>query len=330
MALLYNPIGTGYSQDVPLAVHRGEVMAALPTRQLGRTGLQVTRLAYGAMELRGGSRGPEVTPQQAQAILNAVLDAGINYIDTSIDYGESEEVIGRYLSHRRSEYFLATKCGCQVGPRPPGGGRMPHVFTRENIVAGVHQSLTRMKTDYIDVLQFHAEPSKETLEQERAVETLLDLQRDGKIRFIGMSSTLPNLADHIAMGAFDVFQIPYSALQRQHEEAITQAAQAGAGTVIRGGAAKGAPSEGKEQGAAWELWQNVRLEELLDGMTRMEFIMRFTFTHPDLHTTIVGTSNLDHLRDNLRALEKGPLPEDLYGEAKRRLSVAGEGSDARV
>ena len=183
LALLYNPIGTGYSQDVPLAVHRGEVMAALPTRQLGRTGLQVTRLAYGAMELRGGSRGPEVTPQQAQAILNAVLDAGINYIDTSIDYGESEEVIGRYLSHHRSEYFLATKCGCQVGPRPPGGGRMPHVFTRENIVAGVHQSLTRMKTDYIDVLQFHAEPSKETLEQERAVETLLDLQRDGKIRF---------------------------------------------------------------------------------------------------------------------------------------------------
>ena len=299
-------------------------MTDLPTRKLGRTGLRVTALGYGAMELRGPPRGREVRPEQAEAILNAVLDAGINFIDTSIDYGRSEELIGSSIAHRRSEYYLATKCGCPVGvPQPPPGQRLPHIFTRENIVAGVHQSLSRMKTDHIDVLQFHAGPSQETLEEHGAIETVGELQRAGKVRFIGMSSTLPNLAGHIAMGVFDVFQIPYSALQREHEDIITRAARAGAGTVIRGGAARGAPSEEKEEGDAWTRWQRAGLDELLDGMTRMEFILRFTCSHPDLHTTIVGTINPDHLRDNLDALRKGPLPPDLYAEAKRRLAAAG-------
>src|SRR6478735_324625 len=93
-------------------------MADLPKRQLGRTGLEVTMLGYGAMELRGAPRARDTTDAQAETILNAVLDAGINYIDTSIDYGVSEERIGRYISHRRSEYYLASKCGCLVGLRP--------------------------------------------------------------------------------------------------------------------------------------------------------------------------------------------------------------------
>jgi aryl-alcohol dehydrogenase-like predicted oxidoreductase len=75
-----------------------------------------------------------------------VLDAGINYIDTSIDYGLSEERIGRYIAHRRAEYYLASKCGCLVGAPPaPRGQRGMHVFTRDNVMAGVEQSLTRMK-----------------------------------------------------------------------------------------------------------------------------------------------------------------------------------------
>src|SRR2546425_2141476 len=128
-------------------------MTDLPKRELGRTGLQVTMLGYGAMELRGAPRGRDVTEAQAETILHAVLDAGINYIDTSIDYGFSEERIGRYIANRRSEYYLASKCGCVVGATPaPRGQRNPHVFTRDNIVAGVEQSLVRMKTVYIDVL----------------------------------------------------------------------------------------------------------------------------------------------------------------------------------
>ena len=298
-------------------------MTNLPKATLGRTGLEVTKLGYGAMELRGASRGRELDANQVETVLNGVLDAGINFIDTSIDYGESEELIGRYISHRRDEYYLATKCGCPLGEFEwSGRGGVPHVFTRDHIIAGVEQSLTRMRTDYIDLLQFHASPSIEELEEHQAIETLQELKREGKIRFIGASSTLPNLASHIEMGVFDAFQIPYSALERQHEETITQAAESGAGIILRGGVARGAPSDGKQRGNRWGLWQRASLDELLDGMTRMEFILRFTLSHPALSTTIVGTVNPDHLAANLDALVAGPLPLDLYDEAKRRLTAA--------
>ena len=299
-------------------------MTDLPKRQLGRTGLEVTMLGYGAMELRGAPRGRDVSEAQAETILHAVLDAGINYIDTSIDYGVSEERIGRYIGTRRSEYYLASKCGCLVGaPAAPRGERSPHVFTRENILAGVEQSLARMRTDYLDVLQFHISPSRRTLEEQGALETVLELKRAGTIRFVGMSGTFPNLAEHIAMGVFDVFQIPYSAVEREHEAAISAAAKAGAGIVIRGGAAKGAPTDGKHEGVQWARWQKVHLLDLLGGMTPMEFILRFTFTHPDLHTNIVGTISPDHLQHNVSVLRQGPLPADVYAEAKRRLTAAG-------
>src|SRR5713226_9642243 len=211
--------------------------------------------------------------------------AGINYIDTSVDYGLSEERIGRYISRRRTEYYLASKCGCLVGAPPaPRGQRGTHVFTRENVVAGVEQSLVRMKTEHLDVVQFHASPSRQTLEERGALEALLELREAGKVRFIGMSGTLPHLMDHIAMGVFDVFQIPYSAVEREHEAVIAAAAREGAGIVIRGGAAKGAPSGAGQAGTPWERWQKARLDDVLEGMTPMEFILRFTFTHPDMAT----------------------------------------------
>ena len=299
-------------------------MADLAKRQLGRTGLQVTMLGYGAMELRGAPRARDISDGQAETILRAALDAGINYIDTSIDYGLSEERIGRYIAHRRDNYYLASKCGCLVGAPPaPRGERSPHVFSRENIIAGVEQSLRRMKTDYLDVVQFHISPSRQTLEENGALDALLQLQAAGKVRFIGMSGTLPNLRDHIAMGIFDVFQVPYSAVEREHEDAISRAAEAGAGIVIRGGAAKGAPSTEKQTGLQWDRWQRAQLDDLFDGMTSVEFVLRFTFSHPHMQTTIVGTVNPAHLQANLAALEKGPLPSDVYVEAKRRLGAAG-------
>jgi aryl-alcohol dehydrogenase-like predicted oxidoreductase len=299
-------------------------MTDLPTRELGRTGLPVTMLGYGAMELRGAPRARDISEAQAETILNAVLDAGINYIDTSIDYGLSEERIGHYIGHRRDEYYLASKCGCLVGAPPaPRGERNPHVFTRENIVAGVEQSLKRMRTDHLDVVQFHSSPSQQTLAQNGAVEALLDLKKAGKVRFIGMSGTFPHLKDHIAMGVFDVFQIPYSAVEREHEAANSAAARAGAGIVVRGGAAKGAPSPDKRTGLQWDRWRQAGLDDLLQDMTPVEFVLRFTFSHPDMDTTIVGTVNSTHLAANLAALCRGPLPPDLYAEAKRRLRAVG-------
>jgi aryl-alcohol dehydrogenase-like predicted oxidoreductase len=305
----------------------------LPRTTFGRTGLTVTTLGYGAMELRGAPRGPAIDDEQAGAVLNAVLDAGINYIDTSPDYGNSEELIGRFIANRRADYFLASKCGCLVGATPaPPGERNPHVFTAENVRAGVEQSLRRLNTDYLDVVQFHASPSRQQLEADGGLEALLALQREGKVRFIGMSGTLPNLTEQIAMGVFDVFQIPYSALQREHEQAIAEAAQAGAGIVIRGGAARGAPTDWEHRQSAMlasgtmkDRWEQAGLDDLLDGMSRMEFTLRFTLSDPQLDTTIVGTANPEHLRDNVAAASKGPLPASVVAAAKQRLDRIDQG-----
>ena len=297
----------------------------LPTRTLGRTGLEVTTLGYGAMSL-DDRFGRTVTAEEASAVLNAVLDAGINFIDTSPDYGPSEEFIGQAIAHRRAEYVLATKVGCPVDIDE---GETGHVYTPRNITAAVEQSLRRMHTDHLDIVQFHGSPSREVLEQNGAIEALETLRRDGKVRFIGSSGTILNIDGQLAMGVFDEFQIPYSALQREHEQVIADAAKAGAGTVIRGGVARGGPAEDK----AWDVrrlpevaperpkatWEQAGLDELLDGMSRMEFMLRFTLSHTGLHTTIVGTANLDHLAANCAVARLGALPADVYAEAKRRL-----------
>jgi aryl-alcohol dehydrogenase-like predicted oxidoreductase len=305
---------------------------ALATRTFGKTGVDVTVLGFGAMELRGSPHGPEIADRDAGTLLNTVLDSGVTFIDTSIDYGRSEELIGRYISHRRDEYFLASKCGCPLGQFPPETPRpLPHDFTPANLRAGLQQSLARLKTDHLDLVQIHASPSRSQLEHDGTVECLQELQSEGTVRFIGMSGTLPHLADHLAMGVFDAFQIPYSALQREHEQLITRAASAGAGTVIRGGVARGAPADekawqgpfGMSEGTAQSRWEGAGLEDLLGGMDRMTFVLRFTLSHPGLHTTIVGTSNAEHFAANLAAAEQGPLPDDVYEETKRRLAEVG-------
>jgi aryl-alcohol dehydrogenase-like predicted oxidoreductase len=193
-------------------------MSELPKRMLGRTGLQVTTLGYGAMELRGAPRGPEVSDHAAEKVLNAVLDAGINFIDTSIDYGRSEELIGRFIARRRSEYFLASKCGCVPG----AAMGVEHIHTADNVRTGVEQSLRRMKTDYLDLVQFHRSLTRREFEEHGALDAVLALKKEGKVRFLGVSGTLPNLIEQIEMGVFDAFQIPYSALQREHEEIISR------------------------------------------------------------------------------------------------------------
>jgi aryl-alcohol dehydrogenase-like predicted oxidoreductase len=304
------------------------------------------------MELRNDARGRHVSEKKAEHILNAVLDSGINFIDTSIDYGASEERIGRYISHRRSEYVLATKCGCPVGvssghlsdpvvsflrrylrdslvwkvlrraasrePRALSNDR--HVFTRDNVVSGLEQSLSRMKTDYIDVLQFHHSPTKLELERRGALDAALDLKKQGKVRFIGISSNLPDLAEHIEMGVFDTVQTSFSAFQSEASTQIAKAGAAGVGMIVRGGTGGSGRGGLERDPHIRDLWQRANLGSLLGDMTRMEFSLRFTLSRSDVDTVLVGTTNPNHLSENINAMIKGPLPADVCLEAAQALA----------
>ncbi|HWG05536.1 MAG TPA: aldo/keto reductase, partial [Beijerinckiaceae bacterium] len=134
-------------------------------RQMGNTGLLVSRIGYGAMELSGPPRARDLSEGDAIKFINAVVDSGINYIDTSIDYGWSETLIGKALAHRRGDFFLASKCACEVGVEGPPKSHETHTYTGENVTAGVEQSLRRLKTDHLDVVQVHGNPTRKELEE---------------------------------------------------------------------------------------------------------------------------------------------------------------------
>ena len=292
-------------------------------KELGRTGLQVTQLGYGSMGLRGprtwGVR--VVSDSEADVFLNAVLDAGINFIDTAPDYGVSEERIGQFIASRRSEYILATKCGCDY-QQHDDHLEVIHTWTRDVLLRNLETSLERMQTDYIDLMQFHGGDA-ETIKCAGLVETLLEFKAQGLIRFIGSSNSIPNLQGMIELDVFDTFQIPYSCLAPSHHDLITAAADTGAGIIIRGGIAHGGPDAEIQRPALNDVWTAAGLDDLLsEEMNRAELILRYTLSHPHCHTTIVGTCNHHHLAENVRTLDKGPLPADVYQEVTNRVRTA--------
>lgn len=288
--------------------------------QLGRTGMEVTQLGFGAMELRNLVQDGGRLPDEAHAgrVLNAVLDAGVNFVDTSWCYARSEEFIGRYISHRRDEYFLSTKCGHYWRDDPQRSG-----YSRQGILNCINESLTRLNTDHVDLLQLH-NPTPEVVRQQGSVAVLQELKAQGKARAIGVSTSLPHADEFLEMGVFETFQIPYSALEPEHDELLTRIAQSGAGVIIRGGVAKGSPvvveADSRAHARTRPRWEKADLAALAPDMDPMELILRFTMSHPAAQTIIVGTQSLEHIAGNLRAAEKGALDAPLVEEIRSRVS----------
>ena len=286
----------------------------LSTAVLGRTEIPVTRLGYGTAMKQA------LSDDAWGRILNQVLDNGINFIDTANVYGPAEEQIGRHISRRRSEYYLATKWGW-----PPWDSE----WTGENLVQGVRDCLQRLQTDYVDVMMLHNPPEKD-LDGGDVVSALADVKAEGKARWIGVSTVLPELQTFVEWNVFDVVQVAYSALERQQEAWLPIMDRAGNGIVVRGGVAQGEPGEGRGSAERWDVYDRARLDELRpDAETRTSFMLRYTLSNPHVHTTIVGTSNLDHLEANLAAAERGPLPEEVRKAVDERLAAVSESDGAK-
>lgn len=151
-------------------------------RTLGRTGVQVSSLALGAMNF---GRIGRTTQDEATAIVDAALEAGINVIDTADMYGdgESEEMVGKAVAGRREDIVLATKAGM-----PIGNERNHQGSSRRWLVTELDASLRRLGVDHVDLYQIHRwDPNTA---DEETLSALTDLQRAGKIRYFG-SSTFP-------------------------------------------------------------------------------------------------------------------------------------------
>ena len=295
-------------------------------RSLGKTGLAVSVLGYGAMELRHADEA------EAERLLHSVLDHGIDFIDTSPDYGPSEAYIGRALGKRRNEFLLASKCGCNVDqngkPLEP-----PHIWRSAQLLRNIENSLRLLRTDHLDIWQLHAVvPSQLTGgRHDEVIETMLRLKREGKVRAVGLSFRNGSPDDplfpagygardiqaFLSWGVFDVMQMVYGGLTRHNENAISLSAAEGVGVIVRGVVRKYRENYD-------DLFKQARLDELRRAdETRKDFLIRFALNHTGIGTMIIGTKNVDHLKANAAAAERGKLPDDVYTEAKRRLEGVG-------
>lgn len=171
--------------------------------RLGRTGLMVTKTAFGALPIQ------RVSFEEARAILRRACEEGINFFDTARSYSDSEEKIGYSLSDLRKDIYIATKSPSK---------------NREGVLRDIQTSLKLMKTDYVDLLQLH-NPSElpDPEDPDGMYAGLLEAQRRGYCRFIGITSHRLPLAEEAARsGKYDTVQYPFNYLSTPAEEGLVR------------------------------------------------------------------------------------------------------------
>jgi aryl-alcohol dehydrogenase-like predicted oxidoreductase len=279
----------------------------------GKTGFQVTQLGFGA-----GPIGYLKTDQERIAtILNTLLDAGVNLIDTAASYPGSEEAIGKAVGHRRSEFVLVSKCG-QSFPDVPGEAWSPQV-----IAGTVDRALQRLQTDHLDVMLLHS-CKIDVLQRGDAVAALAKAREAGKIRFAGYSGD--NEAAAYAAGLPDIAVIETSvniADQMNLDTVLPIARQNNLGVLAKRPIANAAWKQASEQRGIYGNYASEyhrRLNEMrlnpaglgIAGPLEQawpELALRFTLSQPGIHTAIIGTTNPANARANIEAAEKGALPQ---------------------
>ena len=197
-------------KETPLSEKEKKGSKPVEYRRLGRTGLMVSTIGYGAMRTTN------------PAVIQRALDLGINYIDTAHCYqgGNNEKLVGEVLKKRRKDAFIATKV---------------HINNRKEMILSVESSLKSLQTDYIDVIQLHGLKRAEQVTNEEAIAALSQLKKDGKARFLGLTTHENEAAVTRAAaktGFYDVALIKYNFRSSQSlKDATEEAAKAGLGIV---------------------------------------------------------------------------------------------------
>lgn len=290
-------------------------------RPLGNTGLQVSAMGFGA----GPVGDTALSEADAAALLHGVLDAGINLIDTAPSYGLSEERIGRHLQGRRGEFVLSTKCGYAV----PG----VEDWTGPCITQGIELALRRMRTDVIDVVHFHSCPV-DVLERPGLVDALTRAVEQGKVRVAAYSGDNHALAHALNMGRFGSVQVSVNLFdQRSIDWGVAMARDRGVGVIAKRPLGN-APWRFSERPGAQDValyWDRMR-QMALDphGLDWSEFALRFAAFVPGVAACLVGTTRLENLQRNVRALDHGPLAPELVAQIRDAFRRNDHGWDGQI
>ena len=306
-------------------------------RTLGRTGVQVSTLALGAMNFGAIGR---TTDDEATAIVDAALEAGVNLVDTADAYsaGQSEEMVGRAIAGRRDDVVLATKAYLPMG-RDHTGDRNRRGSSRRWLYTALDDSLRRLGVDHVDLYQVHRwDPATS---DEETLSALTDLQRAGKIRYFG-TSTFPAYriveaqwaARDLHLGRYATEQPSYSILQRGVESHVLPVTERyGLGVLAWSPLASGWLSGAVRADRAITTHRSTSMPQRFDpavpvnrvrldaveqlakvaddaGLTMIQLALGFVTAHPAVTAAIVGPRTLDHLRGQLAAADT-VLPADV-------------------
>jgi aryl-alcohol dehydrogenase-like predicted oxidoreductase len=274
----------------------------LPKREFGNTGLKVSVLGFGA----GHIGNPAMSEQEAESLLHAALDLGINLFDTARSYGLSEERLGRHLRQRRQEVILSTKVGYGISGIED--------WTAEAVTAGIDEALKLLQTDSIDIVHFHSCPLW-LLQKGEIIDALQKAVIAGKVRVPGYSGDNEPLQWSIHSGRFGCLETSINLYDQRFVDSFLPLARERGMGVIAKRPVGNSPWRFPERPAGhyaeeyWNRWKAMNIDP--GPYDWQELALRFVAFLPGVHSSIVGTSSVEHLRVNAAIIEKGPLPEEM-------------------
>jgi aryl-alcohol dehydrogenase-like predicted oxidoreductase len=271
-------------------------------RRFGRTGFEVSDIVLGTGRIRG---------EDGERIARAALDRGVNYFDTSPDYSGagSEEAMGRAIQGVRDKLFIATKFCTPIGHLPPG---TPVPKYKE----AIEGSLSRLGTDYVDLVHIHSCDQVDRLLDPNVHEAFAQLKKEGKVRFLGVSTHTPNLVEvanaAIDDGRFDVMMLAYhQGLWSPMQEIIRRAAKEQDMGVVAMKTLKGAKHRGL-----------VDFEPYAGSYAQAA--LKWSLSNPDVSCAVISFFEMQHVDEYLAASGKEFTAKD--AEVLRRYddAIAGE------
>lgn len=275
-------------------------------RTLGRTGLRVSALGFGAEAI--GRRGRSF--EDAERTLNGVLDLGITLVDTASAYGKSEEFIGRARSPRKGEFTVVTKCGYTGDWQP--------AWSPDQLAATIDLSRRRLRTDCLDVLLLHS-CGLDELKNGDVIDAIVAARDEGKARFIGYSGDNEALRFAIESDVFDVVECSFSILDQANAPMIAEAHRRNMGVLIKRPIANAVPGRSEKPRSDyaaqyWPRWQTFRKAWKHGQTDWLDIATRFAAHWPGITSILVGSSQAEHMRQNSEAMNKGPLAGDLLDQ----------------
>jgi aryl-alcohol dehydrogenase-like predicted oxidoreductase len=311
----------------------------MKVRKLGRTSFEVSEIGYGVWGMSSWSGSND---QESRRSLQKAAELGCNFFDSAWAYGEGkgDAFVGEVLAHNPGRrIFVASKVP-PLNRRWPASSedRYAEVFPAEHVFRYADRIRQKLGVDHIDLLQLHVWDDSWASDKE-FLETAVRLKNEGKARAFGISLNRwqpENGIKAIRTGLVDTVQVIYNIFdQAPEDELFPLCREMNVGVIARvpldeGGLSGKLTLETKFSKDDWRasyfrpenLRPTVERAErlkalLLDGMTLPEMALRFILANPDVSSTIVGMRKQEHVRQNLKLSEAGPLPPDLLGELKK-------------